>query len=183
VSLINVSYDADTDLFHAGIAAGGLLTIDQDGVLPTPDHTIFNSTFDLFATIDDAGIASAGTLSLSGNYDSPAGPAVSLASTTLTGFGYDPSTGVFSFLFDNTTGTLPGFGPLLGINLSGNFPGSNPSGFVSDFSNVGSVGGLGTADVFTPVVPEPSSMLVWLMCSAMGGLAGWRRARRRLAAI
>jgi len=179
VSVISISYDADTDLLHAGIVSGGLLTIDQDGVLPSPDHTIFNSTFDLFATIDGAGVASAGTLSLSGNYDGLGGPVVSLASNTLTGFGYDPSIGVFSFLFDNTTGTVPGFGPLIGINLAGNFPLLNPGGFASDFSNVGPLGGLGTADVFTPVVPEPSSMIVWLTCSTLAGLAGWRRARRR----
>ena len=188
VSRISVSYDAGTDLLHAGIAPGGLLTIDQDGVLPTPDHTLFNSTFDVFVTIDGAGVPSAGTLSLSGNYDAPGGPVVSLTSNTLTGFGYDPSTGDFSFLFDNAIGSVPGFGSVIGINLAGNFPVSNPSGFVSNFNNVGQLGGLGNADVFTPLVinpvvitpvPEPSSMIVWSICSALAGLSISRRARRR----
>jgi hypothetical protein len=178
VSRINVTYDAGTDLFHAAIPAGGLLTIDQDGVLPTPDHTLFDSTFDVSLTIDDAGVASVGTLSLSGNYDSPGGPAVSLGSSTLTGFGYDPSTGIFSFLFDGTTGTLPGFGSVIGINLAGNFPVSNPTGFGDDFSNIGPNGGLGTADLFVPV-PEPASLIVWSLCSALAGLAHWRHKRRR----
>lgn len=182
VSMLNVSYDAGTDLLHAGAAAGGILTIDQDGVLPTPDHIIFNSTFDAFLTINDAGVASAGTLSLSGNYDSPGGPAVSLGSVNLTGFGYDPSTGIFSFLFDGTAGTLPGFGSVIGMNLAGNFPVSNPGGFGSDFNNLGQIGGLGTADVFVPV-PEPSSMIVWSLCSAVVGLARRHRLRRSQKAI
>jgi hypothetical protein len=185
--MVDVTYDADTDAFRAGIDPAGILTIDQDGSLPTPDHTIFNASLNLFLTIDGAGVATVGTLSLSGNYDIPGGPFVSLASSDLAGFGYDPSIGVFSFLFDNATGTLPGFGPLIGINLAGKFPVLNPGGFATTFSNLGPLGGLGTADLFTPLVPGtftpavpvPSSMIVWLMCSSLTGLAGWRHARRR----
>jgi len=186
VSMVSVSYDATTDTLHAGIAPGGLLTIDQDGVLPSPDQIVFNSTFNLFTTIDSSGLPASGTLLISGNYDSPGGAAFSLQSSALTGFGYDPSTGVFSFLFDNATSTVPDFGSQIGINLAGNFPFSNPVGFGSDFSNAGPLGGLGNADVFgtalepsSVLVPEPSSLIAWSIVSAVAGLAGWRRTRRR----
>jgi hypothetical protein len=182
VDMISVNYDADNGLLHVGIAAGGLITIDQDGVRPTPDHVIFTSTFDVTAMIGGAGFASSGTLSLSGNYDSPGGLAVSLQSNTLTGFGHDPATRIFTFLFDDSVSTVPGFGPVVGIVLAANFPVSSPSGLGSDFSNVGPVGGLGIADVFTPI-PEPSSMIAWSIGSALAGLVGWRRARNRRRAI
>ena len=178
VSMVSISYNATTDSLHAGIASGAPLTIDQDGALPSPDHIIFNSTFNVLATIDGSGLASSGTLLISGNYDSPGGPAVSLQSSTLTGFGYSPSTGVFTFLFDNATSTLPGFNSQIGINLAGNFPVSIPVGFGSDFSNAGPLGGLGNADVFA-TVPEPSSLIAWSMLSAIAGLAGWQRTQRR----
>ena len=178
VSMVSVSYNATTDILQAGIAPGGLLTIDQDGLLPSPDHIVFNATFNLFTAIDSSGLPASGTLLISGNYDSPGGAAFSLQSSALTGFGYDPSTGVFTFLFDNSTSTVPGFSSQIGINLAGNFPISNPVGFGSDFSNAGPLGGLGNADVFT-LVPEPSSLIAWSIGSAVVGLAGWRRTRRR----
>jgi len=182
---VTVNYDADalTNQLHAGIVPGtGLLFIDQNG-LPGPEHTLFNSFFDVFVTIDHAGVASAGTLALSGNYDSTAGPAVSLASSMLTGFVYDPSTGIFEFVFDNTTSTIPGVVSPIGIILAANFFG-NPAGFASDFTNRMPVG---NADVFGPPpetttfggpVPEPSSMIVWSMLSAAAVLAGRRSAWR-----
>jgi hypothetical protein len=175
VGNVSVNYDAATNTLHAGIASGGILTIDQDGVLPSPDHTLYNSFFDVFVTIDHAGVASGGTLSIGGNYDSLGGPLDSLNSSTLTGFGYDSSTGIFRFLFGNTTGNLPGFGSQIGIILAANFQTGPPAGFASSFSN-GVPGG--NADAFVPA-PEPSSMIAWSMLSAAAGLAGWRRARRR----
>ena len=150
--LVQVEYDADTDIFSAeGIAEG----LDLDGLAP-PDHHIHAGTFAVSATIDDGGVASDGSLQIGGTIGTLGAVSGTLLTGTLTEFGFpDSGPGLFEFVFDVTGGDLaPQFYPQSGVildaqdfGLSTGFGGS----FDGSFSNVGT----GNADVFATVIPEP----------------------------
>jgi len=181
VSSVQVSYDCVTDTFHA---TGIVSSIDYDGKPPS-DYTFpaINATFDITATINDAGVATSGTLTI---YGKAAYKGINTAQTLLkgniSGFGFQspPAGGnLFDFRFDKLSGSAGGalaadFGTKLGVNLNAGtiaFDGH----FNQSFANVASSG---AADV-APEVPEPASLILW----SVGGLGlaafGSNRSRRR----
>lgn len=159
-------------------ASGWAQKMDFDGVAPL-DYSITGAgrSYTITATIDSAGVATGGLLTVNGNVTlhapQPVGTYTSpLLTGTLTQFGYDPSAdGNLEFVFSVTGGSLEslygGQGALVGVVLiSANFPGS----FASSFTGSG-----GQSD--TAPVPEPATCLFLLAGGVM--LAVGRRRNRR----
>ncbi len=133
--LIGVSYNASTDAF----LAGGFTWRPPDGGsrIPILNHDI--GRFNISATIDEFGIASAGDLSITAGHRG-AGP--TLLAATLTDFGFlDDGGDLFEFLFTVNDGAMGipelfgGTGSVIGVVLDAN--GSNFGGdFTADFTNL-----------------------------------------------
>jgi hypothetical protein len=164
---VTIAYDATGDSFTAnGIAVnftnGGVSTLLMGGV------------FDLNATIDQTGVASSGSLTISDD-----------SSTLLTGvlsaFGFDDMAASepdpFEFLFDTTGGVLSAvFGPQIAVILvsTAALPTNSVGGTV--FENDFEVAAAGIADAGTPV-PEPGSMLTLALGLSMLALSRRKRSR------
>lgn len=147
---VTIAYDATGNSF----AASGIAVNWTDGGVTA---VITGGSFDLSATIDDAGAASSGTLRISDS-----------SSTLLTGdlsaFGFDDAAfnepDPFEFLFDTTGGDLSGrLGSQFAVILTstGALP-TNPAGgtvFENDFESALA----GIADTAT-LIPEPSTILL-----------------------
>jgi len=148
-SFITVNYDATSDLFTA---SGLAMTYKPDAV--TPSATIAGGSFALTATIDDAGIATAGSLSITGTV---LGHGPSLLAGNLQNFGFLDAPGgeIFEFVFDNVTGDLAADyqGAPVGVILDASDTHFNGS-WLNSFAN----SGLGVSD--TGMVPEPCSLLL-----------------------
>jgi hypothetical protein len=147
-------------------ASGWAETLDFDGIAP-PDYNIGEPQgYDIVAHVTTAGVATGGTLTITGtvNSGSPNGSNDPLSSDlgsplltgTLTAMGYPVSgSGELEFLFTVTGGAAaPLFGSQVGVKL-------NESGYVglwtADFSNSGE----GVTDNFA--VPEPMTIAMLLL--------------------
>jgi hypothetical protein len=167
-----VSYDATTDVFTA---TGFATNLDLDGDAP-PDYNITgsNTQFDIIATVNSSGVASAGTLVIQGKVSEVSATSGTLLTGTLSQFGYSTVAGgeIFEFVFAVTGGDLASsFGPSAGVILDANDTGFGGN-FTSDFSN----NGFGTSDTFP--IPEPATVSLLLLGGA--GVA-CRRIRRNRA--
>ena len=164
---LDVSYDTVTELFDAG---GFALEFDDDGVgLP---YGIDGGTFDLAATIDDAGTFLSGSLLIGGTIPELGFNSGTLLTGNVIDFGSDPNNGdPLEFLIDLTGGdaaALYGVEPVGLILTQTGFDGS----FATNFDNL--IGGLsgsgsGVSDV-APVIPLPGSGLLALVGAGMFGL-------------
>ena len=141
---IDVTYNATLDELTA---SGFALELDDDGSVPA--EPITDGTFDLSATIGDAGNLVGGTIAIGGTVASLGFNSGTLLTGTLTAFGFpDAGSNPFEFLFDVTGGdaaALYGGGSVpAGVILSGTgFDGD----FGSNFDNLSSGTGTGTAAV------------------------------------
>ncbi len=163
---INVDYTVSSGVLTA---TGTASTFEDDGVGPAIG--VDTGSFDLFASIDNSGVLSAGTLSIGGTIATLGYVSGTLLTGTLTNLGYPTSGsgGPLEFLFNVTGGDLASaYGASGGIILSQS--GFN-GGFAVDFNNAAFSG---LADTGT-VVPVPAA--VWLFGSGLLGLIGFARRR------
>jgi len=162
---VSLNYDADLDLFTA--TASGFFAY-NDGVNVTP---IMNGVFNITATIDDTGTATAGTFSLEGDLDLGGGTlGPNLLSGHLLDFVTHSGDG-FNFLFQITSGDLKSiYGSHVVVILNGG--GSSFAGlWTEDFG----ADQTGLADTLM-MVPSPSSALLALIGGAMLGFVRRRQA-------
>lgn len=164
-SFITVTYNATTGVLNAdGFALSLNFAAGPDG-----SAMIDDGLFTLAANIDNSGALSTGTITLGGTIDSMGYSSGTLLTGVLTDFGFvagndggDP----LEFLFDVTGGDLASmYGGTGGIIMG--FTGATGD-FSSDFS---SDPFNASADV--AAVPVPAA--IWLMFSALAGLASIRR--------
>lgn len=170
VSSVTVTYSAFSDNFYAD----GVVT-DVNPAYPLPNP--MTGQFELKAKINDAGVASSGSLKVyAGPYD--ANPL--FMSGTLVAFGSGPEDR-FEFLFvSDGTGVLAPAGMLIGVQLFalGNpIPQFSDPTFGSSFMSNTQFGQY-KADVFA-IIPTPTAALAGL--GLMGTLAGIGIIRRRAA--
>ena len=171
---IDGTYNSASDAF---VASGFALEIDDDGSVPA--EPIASGTFDLTATIDNAGNLVGGTIAIGGTVASLGFNSGTLLTGTLTAFGF-PNVGSdpFEFLFDVTGGdaaALYGGGSVpAGVILSGTGFGGD---FNSDFDNLSTGPGTGIAVANVGSVPIPAAL--WLFVSGLLGLTGMARRRDR----
>jgi len=161
-SLIQVDYDATGDTLTA---VGTALTFDDDGV--GPQVPITAGTFNLAATVDAAGAASGGSLTIAGTIPGLGFNSGTLLTGTLSSFGFPDAGGdPLEFIFNVTGGDAASlYGATANVVLTG---AALPATlFASDFSN----DGLGQSDT---AVPEPSAAAL-----ALAGALGFGAARRR----
>ncbi|MDH3589142.1 MAG: hypothetical protein OEQ74_07035 [Gammaproteobacteria bacterium] len=156
---ITVSYNAMTDTLSA---TGSAIQL-YDGVATFIDA---GGLFILEATVDGDGNMTGGTISIDATIASLGHVSGTLLTGVLTDFGFMEGGGdPLEFLFDVTGGDLASlYGPRGGIILSdAGFGGS----FANDFANTDA----GVSD--TAAIPVPPAL--WLMFSALAGIAGVRR--------
>jgi hypothetical protein len=165
----DVQYTALSDEF---LVTGESLSYDPDGI--GAPETIANGSFDITATVDDAGLASAGSIIIGGDIPGLGVIGPDLLTGSLVDFGFEdpPGGAIFEFLFEVTGGDLApdygGAGALFGVILDINsnvFDGT----WLSDFETTG---GAGVADT-APLVPAPSVLAL----AALAPLAVRRRRR------
>lgn len=165
---IDVTYDAGTQTFTA---SGFSLEIDDDGVAPNLALDASGS-FSVIATIDNSGNLVSGTVTITGtrtpapSYGSPL-----VATSSLTGFGFNASGTLFEFTYTTAAGSSIGSaGSQGGIILAAT---TTYTSWGSDFDNlIASIPGTGSGTADTaPVVPEPSAAI--LVALALG--YAWRR--------
>ncbi|MHC4696042.1 MAG: PEP-CTERM sorting domain-containing protein [Planctomycetota bacterium] len=164
---IDLSYDASSDLFEA---TGSALQLDDDGSVPPED--ILQGSFDLSATIDEAGILKSGSLTIGGVVPSLGFNSGTLLTGDLTDFGFRSAGGdPLEFLMDVSGGDAAGlFGakPAGVILTNTGFGGS----FDADFGNSGGV--LALADVAP--IPLPGTLGLSLVGAGVIGAVRRRRA-------
>lgn len=155
----DVEYTALSDQFSV---TGESLSYDDDGI--GAPETIVNGAYDIIATVDDAGAASGGSITIDGDIPGLGVPGPSLLTGTLVDFGFeDPPGGmIFEFLFEVTGGDLApdygGAGALFGVILDINsnvFDGT----WLTDFATSG---GAGVSDA-APLVPGPSALALLMI--------------------
>jgi len=172
---VDVTYNASSLLLSAN---GFSISYEDDGLSSTPAHSIFGGLFTIAAHVNNAGVATGGTLTISGSIPDLSISNQVLLSGSLADFGFS-TTGVgrLEFLFGSLGGVLgPAFlarGPEAGIVLN-NINGF-PHSFGSSWSNLtNGQAGTGTAVSDTGVViPGPGAMA----CLLAGGLLVARRRR------
>jgi hypothetical protein len=147
---INVGYDAGTD----ALTANGFALAITTG--PSTSQSITAGSFALTATVNDSGVASAGSLTIGGSFGSNSSP---LLTATLLDMGWHAS-GLLDFYFSVTGGSLANSlwfgnpGSVIGVILSlgsNNFSGD----WTVNFNNTG----LGVADTG---IPAPGAALLLL---------------------
>ncbi len=167
-SFIDVAYDASTDALTAD---GFALELDADAIA--------GGTFDLDATVTDAGVLTSGSISIGGTIASQGFNSGTLLTGTLTEIGFPDAGGnPLEFFFSVTGGDAAslygGIGARGGIILSA----MGGTGFAGDWTADWSTGTsfLSTADVGTPI-PSPTAASLGLGFLFMGGVVRPRRRR------
>lgn len=166
-SFVSVSYDASTDEFAASSPVSSLNTGSGFPPLISPGN------FSITATIDENGLASAGTLSVSGDVLSYTGL---LLEGTLTAFGFKATGGQpLEFLFTvaggQAAGLFGGVGSTIGTILHYALP---PTLFGGDFSALFSA----DADTGRATVPDQATT-IYLLGGSLLLLGMARRWNRR----
>ena len=150
--------------------SGNASTLDDDGVGPAwnIDSTCCTPSFILSATIDSAGIASGGSLTIGGTVAGLGFNSGTLLTGTLSSFGFPTAGGdPLEFLFDVTGGDAAGlFGTQFGVVLTGT---GLPSTLFSTAFNNSREG----EAVAAALVPIPAA--VWLFGSGLLALTGIAR--------
>jgi len=170
VAYIDISYNADTDQL---VAFGYPAQFKASSGSPSIDITDTTRRFDLTAEIDESGNLATGSLSIQAKIPDLGFYGDTLLTGNLTALGFPSGGGdPIEFLFEVTGGDA---GPLYtaagyagGIILS--YTGLTSKLFSSSFSNTS----MGQANVGA-VVPEPMSMVVWLLLAACVAAGWWRR--------
>ncbi len=169
-AFLDVSYDASDQQFSA---VGFAFTID-DGL--GPQININNGSFELLASVTNAGLATDGTLALGGEVLG-FGSFNPLLTGELVDFGWRDGGGdLFEFLFTVTGGDLATTeyygepGAVLGVILTAEF---GSGGFTGSFSEDFANGGTGLSN--TAPIPEPAT--IWLGVISLGAVAGFKRPR------
>lgn len=167
---ISTSYNAGTGLFSASGFATTYLPNGQPG---PPSDAIAGGSFDITANISNAGVLSAGTLTIGGTVAAQGFNSGTLLTGTLSALGFNPAGGdPFEFLFNVTGGDAAGsFGTSGGVILN-----AGAGSFLGTFANsFTSAPFAGVADTFgVNGVPEPASYLLLL-----AGLLGIAVSRQR----
>jgi len=149
--------------------SGNASTLEDDGVGPAEsiDSTCCGTTFNLSATIDSAGIASGGSLTIGGTVAALGFNSGTLLTGTLGSFGFPAAGGdPLEFVFDVTGGDAAGlFGAQFGVVLTGT--GLPPTLFSGGFNSRA-----GQANA-AAIIPIPAA--VWLFGSGLLGLMGIAR--------
>lgn len=170
---IDLSYVAATDSLSVD---GYNVTIDDDNAGPLIDFDdAFSSlNFNIDATVDDFGTASAGTLSVSGDLTSSLGVSGLLLTGNLVLFGFDsqdPGSGLdlFEFVFEVTGGAMATFSY---FGTPGSFVGVIYDPFENVFdetwdSNFASLNNGSSHTDLAPVpIPEPATIGLMLLVGA-----------------
>lgn len=157
-AFLNVNYNAGTDAFSA---SGFALAMNDDGIPPAV--AITGGTFAINATIDGAGSASSGSLTINGTAGI-FGP--TLLTGSLTAFGWSP-VGLFEFIFTVTGGSLaiPTYygnpGASIGVILD-----AGGNNFTGDWSLSFNNFGQGVSD--TAPIPAPATLPLLLAAFCVG---------------
>jgi hypothetical protein len=150
---IDVMFDHPSDAF---VASG--FALDYDDGTP-PNDTILGGSFLITASINDAGVATAGALDIGGTIGL-LGP--TLLTASLVDFGYADAGGeLLQFVFAVTGGDLAGsyggIGALVGVNLDVDADGY-PAGWTKSWNNNDGIPGAGGGVSDTaPLVPAPAA--------------------------
>lgn len=153
------------------MATGFSISYENDGLPSTPAHQIFGGMFNINLAVTNAGVATAGTLSISGAIPSLAIPNQTLLTGTIADFGFTTvGVGRLEFLFGSLGGLLaPAYlaqAPLAGVILNSvvNFPGN----FNSSWNNLiaGQVG-TGSAVSDTAPIPAPGAAVLLAVGAAL----------------
>lgn len=153
-------------------STGFTTTLDFDGIAP-PDVSFVDGSWDIVATIDNAGNATGGTLNVTGDTGSGM---QTLLTGTLSAFGFGASTDPLEFIFDVTGGTqAANFGAQAGVILTAGASSNYAADFNSGFSNTGFDGVSDTFGIPGQPVPEPLTATMGTLALAGAGLAVLRR--------
>lgn len=146
---ISVAYDPVIDALSV---TGFPLTLDRDGLGVTLPIT--DGTFQINATINDSGVATAGTITIGGAVPALGVTGPSLLVGSLAAFGFAPEMGSpLEFVFMVTGGDLASLYSTAGVILThGGFGGSFGAEFGTSFGAI--------ADTAPLAVPEPATFLL-----------------------
>jgi len=164
---IDITYNAGADTFSA---VGFSLQYNVP-----PDTTITDGVFDLSATIDEFGVASAGSLAITGTTSGGTGGSGLLLEGSLIDFGFSPDgfagAPTFEFVYELTAGALaPDFG---GVGSSVGVVLSSFDEFAGEF-DINYEGTVGVADAY-PVPERAAASLTALAFAGALLRARWRR--------
>ena len=172
ITITSTSFDVDgIAALNAPPGSGDLFTLD-DGTFNFPD--IQDARYHLHASLNGAGVLTAGTLTIKGGVAALGIAHGTLLEASLTKMGFNDgphdTTGIFEFLGD-VTGGLSQFGPHVGVILQAF---DLPAEWTIP-TNVTLVG-FGSSDNFS--VPEPSTVWILVMSACTIGVVARRRARK-----
>lgn len=124
-----------------------------------------------------------GAATLTGNLGGFSTPAVGGSSITYQA-GFDPGNGQFTFPGGSTVGPVSIGGSTFGTSLTTPVSGSNPFSLSEQVTITAGSGGQiigfdGAAGADDPLVPEPSSILLWTVAAGVIGVTARKRARSR----
>ena len=169
-AFIDVTYNAGTDLFSA---SGFALTFNDDGL--NPNISITNGSFNLNATGNGSGGATAGSITIGGTIPGNGSPLLTGNLAGGTNFGFLNAGGdLFEFLFTVTGGSLAnsfygGLGATFGVILDANFGAGGFTGnWNSNFNNNGGQPGFGQGVADTATVPTPGVVSLLLAAACCG---------------